>query len=105
MRYLINSPAAWRNGRRWRGHWLGAPQVLLLDEPFAALDALTKLQMQDLLIETVQAAGATVVMVTHDIDEAVYLADRVVILGQRPATIVATYHSTRPRPRDRSPPA
>ena len=83
---------------------VGRPQVLLLDEPFAALDALTKLQMQDLLIETVQAAGATVVMVTHDIDEAVYLADRVVILGQRPATIVATYHSTRPRPRDRSHP-
>jgi ABC-type nitrate/sulfonate/bicarbonate transport system ATPase subunit len=83
---------------------VGRPQVLLLDEPFAALDALTKLQMQDLLIETVQAAGATVVMVTHDIDEAVYLADRVVILGQRPATIVATYHSTLSRPRDRSHP-
>jgi len=81
---------------------VGRPQVLLLDEPFAALDALTKMQMQDLLIETVQAAGATVVMVTHDIDEAVYLADRIVILGQRPATIVASYHSTLPRPRDRS---
>lgn len=80
------------------------PQVLLLDEPFAALDALTKLQMQDLLVDTVQAAGATVVMVTHDIDEAVYLADRVIILGQRPATIVASYHVTLPRPRDRSHP-
>jgi sulfonate transport system ATP-binding protein len=84
---------------------VGRPQVLLLDEPFAALDALTKLQMQDLLVDTVQAAGATVVMVTHDIDEAVYLADRVVILGQRPATIIAGYHSTLPRPRDRSHPA
>lgn len=83
---------------------VGRPQVLLLDEPFAALDALTKLQMQDLLIETVHAAGATVVMVTHDIDEAVYLADRVIILGQRPATIVASYHSTLLRPRDRSHP-
>ncbi|MBX3014747.1 MAG: ABC transporter ATP-binding protein [Caldilineaceae bacterium] len=84
---------------------VGSPQVLLLDEPFAALDALTKLQMQDLLVDTVQSAGATVVMVTHDIDEAVYLADRVVILGQRPATIVATYHLAIPRPRDRSHPA
>lgn len=84
---------------------VGRPQVLLLDEPFAALDALTKMQMQDLLVDTVQAAGATVVMVTHDIDEAVYLADRVVILGQRPATIVASYHSTLARPRDRSHPA
>ena len=83
---------------------VGRPQVLLLDEPFAALDALTKMQMQDLLIDTVQAAGATVVMVTHDIDEAVYLADRIVILGQRPATIVASYHSMLPRPRDRSHP-
>ena len=84
---------------------VGQPQVLLLDEPFAALDALTKMQMQDLLIDTVQAAGATVVMVTHDIDEAVYLADRIVILGQRPATIVASYHSLLPRPRDRSHPS
>ncbi len=81
---------------------VGHPQVLLLDEPFAALDALTKMQMQDLLADTVQSAGATVVMVTHDIDEAVYLADRIVILGQRPATILASYRSTLPRPRNRS---
>jgi len=81
---------------------VGRPQVLLLDEPFASLDALTKMQMQDLLADTVQSAGATVVMVTHDIDEAVYLADRVVILGQRPATILASYQSALPRPRNRS---
>ena len=58
--------------------------------------------MQDLLADTVDAAKATVVMVTHDIDEAVYLADRIVILGQRPATVVASYRSPLPRPRDRS---
>jgi ABC-type nitrate/sulfonate/bicarbonate transport system ATPase subunit len=81
---------------------IGHPQVLLLDEPFGALDALTKMQMQDLLAETTQAAGATVIMVTHDIDEAVYLADRVVILGQRPAQIVAVYRVEALRPRDRS---
>ncbi len=58
------------------------------------------MQMQDLLADRVQSAGATVVMVTHDIDEAVYLADRVVILGQRPATILASYQSALPRPRN-----
>ena len=78
------------------------PQVLLLDEPFGALDALTKMQMQDLLAETTQAVGATVMMVTHDIDEAVYLADRIVILGGKPAQLVAGYDVTALRPRDRS---
>lgn len=81
---------------------IGQPQVLLLDEPFGALDALTKMQMQDLLAETTQAVGATVVMVTHDIDEAVYLADRVVILGGRPAELVAAHSVDALRPRDRS---
>ncbi|GAA2717404.1 ABC transporter ATP-binding protein [Actinoplanes palleronii] len=57
------------------------PGVLLLDEPFAALDALTRLRMQDLLAEVQQAAGTTVLLVTHDVDEALHLADRVVLLG------------------------
>ena len=81
---------------------IGQPQVLLLDEPFGALDALTEMQMQDLLAETTQAVGATVMMVTHDIDEAVYLADRIVILGGKPAQLVAGYDVTALRPRDRS---
>ncbi|BEL02186.1 hypothetical protein Q0Z83_003770 [Actinoplanes sichuanensis] len=57
------------------------PGVLLLDEPFAALDALTRLRMQDLLAEVQRAAGTTVLLVTHDVDEALHLADRVVLLG------------------------
>lgn len=78
---------------------IGQPGVLLLDEPFAALDALTRLQMQDLLAEVCDRTGSTVLLVTHDVDEALHLADRIVILGPRPASIVATIPVTVPRPR------
>ena len=64
------------------------PAVLLLDEPFGALDALTRLRMQDLLLDVHDALPTTVVLVTHDVDEALYLADRIVLLadiGQQPA--------------------
>lgn len=57
------------------------PGVLLLDEPFGALDALTRLRMQDLLLDIHAAEPATILLVTHDVDEALYLADRVVLLG------------------------
>lgn len=60
------------------------PGVLLLDEPFAALDALTRLRMQDLVDDLQLASGATVVLVTHDVDEALHLADRVVVLAADP---------------------
>lgn len=61
------------------------PGVLVLDEPFGALDALTRLRMQDLLLDVHAAEPATILLVTHDVDEALYLADRVVLLGQDPA--------------------
>ncbi|WP_209561074.1 ABC transporter ATP-binding protein [Frigoribacterium sp. PvP032] len=64
------------------------PAVLLLDEPFGALDALTRLRMQDLLLDVHDALPTTVVLVTHDVDEALYLADRIVLLvdlSQQPA--------------------
>ncbi len=67
------------------------PAVLLLDEPFAALDAFTRLQMGDLLQETCKDRSRTVLLVTHDVDEALRLADRVVLLGGRPAGIIAEY--------------
>jgi len=81
------------------------PGVLLLDEPFGALDALTRLKMQDLLLEVHAAAPTTVLLVTHDVDEALQLADRVVLLGREPgaegATIIDTLTVPGARPRDR----
>jgi sulfonate transport system ATP-binding protein len=71
----------------------GAPGVLLLDEPFAALDALTRLRMQDLLIDACGDPAPTVLMVTHDVDEAIRLAHRVVVLGGRPAGVRAVYRT------------
>ncbi|MFN8590340.1 MAG: ABC transporter ATP-binding protein [Thermomicrobiales bacterium] len=67
------------------------PAVLLLDEPFAALDAFTRLQMGDLLRETCRDRSRTVLLVTHDVDEALRLADRVVLLGGCPASIRAEF--------------
>ncbi len=78
------------------------PKVLLLDEPFGALDALTRAHLQDELIRIVAATGSTVVMVTHDVDEAVLLSDRVVMLTNGPAaTIGEILEVDLPRPRDR----
>jgi sulfonate transport system ATP-binding protein len=80
---------------------IGEPGVLLLDEPFASLDALTRMQMQDLLADVHARLQPTVVMVTHDVDEALYLADRVVIMSHRPATVTAIREFRQPRPRQR----
>jgi ABC-type nitrate/sulfonate/bicarbonate transport system ATPase subunit len=80
---------------------IGHPQVLLLDEPFAALDALTRLQMQDLLAGVCRDLGTTAVMVTHDVDEALHLADRIVVMSQRPSTMVEIIDVDLPKPRER----
>ncbi|TMR36083.1 ABC transporter ATP-binding protein [Nonomuraea zeae] len=84
------------------------PGVLLLDEPFAALDALTRLRMQDLLADVQRGAGTTVLLVTHDVDEALHLADRVVLLGAGPpragATVATVLDVPYLRPRDRAHP-
>lgn len=82
----------------------GSPGVLLLDEPFAALDALTRLTMQDLLLDVAAETGSTVILVTHDIDEALHLADRIVVLGERGTGIAEIVNVDHPRPRDRSHP-
>jgi ABC-type nitrate/sulfonate/bicarbonate transport system ATPase subunit len=73
--------------------------VLLLDEPFGALDSLTRTQMQLWLAETWQRHGWTIVLVTHDIREAVFLADRVHVLTQRPGRIARSLEIELPRPR------
>lgn len=80
---------------------IGGPEVILLDEPFAALDALTRLRMQDLVNDVCGSIGSTVVMVTHDIDEALHLADRIVVMSPRPGTIVEEITLDTPRPRER----
>lgn len=84
------------------------PGVLVLDEPFGALDALTRLTMQDLLLDIHAAEPATILLVTHDVDEALYLSDRVVLLGAEPgerpgsgAVIRSIITVPGKRPRDR----
>jgi ABC-type nitrate/sulfonate/bicarbonate transport system ATPase subunit len=78
---------------------LGA-DVLLMDEPFAALDVQTRFQMQSFLLDIWQGSGKTVVFVTHHIDEAVYLADRVVVLTARPGRLLDSVSIDMPRPRN-----
>jgi sulfonate transport system ATP-binding protein len=76
------------------------PQVLLLDEPFSALDALTRADLQNHLLDLWADGKPTLVVVTHDIDEAVVLADRIVVMRPRPGRVLAEIASGLPRPRD-----
>jgi NitT/TauT family transport system ATP-binding protein len=78
---------------------LSGRTVLCLDEPFAALDALTRQEMQDWLAGALALAPRTVVLVTHDVEEAVVLADRVLVLSPRPGRVIATLDVDVPRPR------
>ena len=75
------------------------PSVLLMDEPFGALDAQTRLMMQESLLDIWNKFGATVVFVTHDVDEAVFLADRVLIMSAAPGRIIEDLKVDLPRPR------
>jgi ABC-type nitrate/sulfonate/bicarbonate transport system ATPase subunit len=76
------------------------PSVLLMDEPFAALDAMTRDDMQRLLADVWRATRKTVIYVTHNVGEAVYLADRVVVMSAHPGTVQAVISIELPRPRD-----
>ena len=76
------------------------PSILLLDEPFASVDAQTRAELEDLLLEVWEREGLTVLLVTHDIDEAVYLADRVVVLSSSPTQVKEVIGVDLPRPRD-----
>ncbi|HEU0121741.1 MAG TPA: ABC transporter ATP-binding protein [Bryobacteraceae bacterium] len=75
------------------------PSVLLMDEPFGALDAQTRAGMQDLLVKIWTETAATILFVTHDVGEAVYLADRMYVVGSRPGSIVDEIRVPFPRPR------
>jgi sulfonate transport system ATP-binding protein len=83
---------------------VASPRILMLDEPFAALDALTRHQMEDELHRIGAARRVTTVLVTHDVEEAIYLADRVVVMTPRPGTIKDVVAVDLPRPRDRTAP-
>jgi NitT/TauT family transport system ATP-binding protein len=101
-------PAELSGGMRQRVSFLrtllaGKP-VLALDEPFAALDAITRLQMQGWLARVLESEPRTVVLVTHDVEEAVVLADRVVVMSARPGRTVAVIEPELARPRSRTDP-
>jgi NitT/TauT family transport system ATP-binding protein len=76
------------------------PRVLLMDEPFGALDAMTKASLQDVLLGAHEQTRATIVFITHDLEEAIYLSDRVLVMTGTPGTITRALPTGLPRPRD-----
>jgi NitT/TauT family transport system ATP-binding protein len=76
------------------------PKLLLMDEPFASVDAQTRADLEDLVAAVQDQFGITIVLVTHDIDESVYLSDRVIVLSRPPSTVLAQVGIELPRPRD-----
>ncbi|KPW11022.1 ABC transporter ATP-binding protein [Pseudomonas syringae] len=80
------------------------PAVLLLDEPFSAVDAFTRMKLQDLLLQLAVRHAITLLLVTHDVDEALYLSDRVLVMGSRPGTITHQLPVGLQTPRDRRDP-
>ena len=76
------------------------PKLLLMDEPFASVDAQTRADLEDLVATLRDRFGITMVLVTHDIDESVYLSDRVIVLSRPPSTVLAQVRIELPRPRD-----
>ena len=98
-------PASLSGGMRQRVAFMrtllpGRP-VLALDEPFAALDAITRADMQQWLADALAAEPRTVLLVTHDVEEALFLSDRVAVLSRRPGRVIAELDVAQPRPRDR----
>ncbi|CAM4372939.1 nitrate ABC transporter ATP-binding protein [Bacillus manliponensis] len=101
--YAEHYPDALSGGMRQRISFLRThlcdKPIMLLDEPFGKLDAFTKMEVHNWLLHSWQQEKQTIVMVTHDLDEAILLSDRVFILSQRPATIVGEINVNLPRPR------
>ncbi|EJM81063.1 ABC transporter ATP-binding protein [Pseudomonas sp. GM60] len=80
------------------------PDVLLLDEPFSAVDAFTRMKLQDLLLQLAERHAIALLLVTHDVDEALYLSDRVLVMDNRPSSIRQELAVQLPHPRDRRDP-
>ncbi|MFV0401577.1 MAG: ABC transporter ATP-binding protein [Oscillospiraceae bacterium] len=103
--YERNYPHQLSGGMRQRAAllrtFLMGSRVMLLDEPFSALDALTKLQLHDWYLEITAQLGVTTLFITHDVDEAIKLSDRVYLLSGKPGTITDELVIEPPRPRDR----
>jgi NitT/TauT family transport system ATP-binding protein len=76
------------------------PEVLLMDEPFGSVDAMTRLELEDGLLKLWKELGTTILFVTHDIEEAIYLSDRIYVLGRRPSRVIQTLDVRLPRPRN-----
>jgi len=81
---------------------INRPRLLLLDEPLGALDAFTRMRMQDEVLRLWKSRGTTMVLVTHDVDEAIYMSDRIIIMTPRPGRIERIIDVELPRPRQRS---
>ena len=77
------------------------PRILLMDEPFGALDAQTRAQMQSYLLQIWKNVDVTILFITHDLDEATYLSDRVLVMGANPGRIIELIENPVPRPRSR----
>jgi NitT/TauT family transport system ATP-binding protein len=96
-------PASLSGGMRQRAAvmrtLLSGRDILLLDEPFGALDAMTRADMQSWLLDIWQEFNSTVVFVTHDVDEAIFLSDRIIVMGRRPGTVQLEVEVDLPRPR------
>jgi ABC-type nitrate/sulfonate/bicarbonate transport system ATPase subunit len=75
------------------------PEILYMDEPFSALDALTNLRMRNELLRILQEERHTVMLITHDVEEAIHLADRIMVLSPRPTKIQASFKVGLPHPR------
>src|SRR5262249_55512284 len=98
LREALSASALRRHAQARRSR-LNGPEILLMDEPFSALDVQTRILMQDELLRLWSEGQASVVFVTHDLDEAIALADRVFVLTAGPATVKAVYDIDLPRPR------
>ncbi len=102
--FLEHYPKALSGGMRQRVAFMRTlvthQQLLLLDEPFGALDAQTRLDMQRWLLDVWRESGRTVLFITHDVDESIFLSDRILVMSPRPGRIVADLENPLERPRD-----